>query len=126
MADAAPAETAPAVAAAGLMQIEVVWAENGEPHSVQLRLPAGASLAQALAAASAQTGQVFADTQDAGIWGRLRSRSQLLADGDRVELYQPLKVDPKKARRERFAKQGARGTGLFARRRPQSKAGYGA
>ena len=30
------------------------------------------------------------------------------------------------ARRERFAKQGARRAGLFARRRPQSKQGYGA
>ncbi|MCS4295425.1 putative ubiquitin-RnfH superfamily antitoxin RatB of RatAB toxin-antitoxin module [Comamonas sp. BIGb0152] len=122
MADAAPAVEP----AAELIQIEVVWAQNGQPQTLQLQLPAGASLAQALAAASAQTGQVFEGAQDAGVWGRIRPRSQLLADGDRVELYQPLKVDPKKARRERFAKQGARGTGLFARRRPQSKAGYGA
>ena len=113
-------------AGAALMQIEVVWAQNGQPQTVQLQLPAGASLAQALAAAAQQSGQVFADAQDAGIWGRVRPRSQLLADGDRVELYEALKVDPKKARRERFAKQGARGAGLFARRRPQSKAGYGA
>ncbi len=114
------------LAGAALMQVEVVWAQDGQPQTVQLQLPAGASLAHALAAASAQSGETFSDAQDAGIWGRLRPRSQLLADGDRVELYQPLKVDPKKARRERFAKQGARGTGLFARRRPQSKAGYGA
>ncbi|EXU78428.1 hypothetical protein AX13_16930, partial [Comamonas aquatica DA1877] len=40
------------------------------------------------------------------------------------ELYQPLKVDPKVARRERFAQQGARGAGLFASRRPNSKSGY--
>ena len=45
-------------------------------------------------------------------------------NGDRVEVYQPLKVDPKVARRERFAKQGARSAGLFASRRAHSKAGY--
>ena len=44
--------------------------------------------------------------------------------GDRVEIYRPLKVDPKVARRERFVRQGARATGLFARRRPGGKAGY--
>src|SRR5450830_17660 len=47
-------------------------------------------------------------------------------EGDRIELCRALVVDPKVARRERFAKQGARGTGLFARRRPGAAAGYGA
>ena len=51
---------------------------------------------------------------------------QALREGDRIELCRALVVDPKVARRERFAKQGARGTGLFARRRPGAAAGYGA
>ena len=109
-----------------LIGVEVAWAEAGQVRSLQLQLPAGSSLGAALAAASAQTGQAFAPELDAGIWGRQRPRDTLLADGDRVELYQPLLVDPKKARRERFAKQGARRAGLFSRRRPQSKQGYGA
>jgi putative ubiquitin-RnfH superfamily antitoxin RatB of RatAB toxin-antitoxin module len=40
-----------------------------------------------------------------------------LRDLDRIELYRPLKVDPKVARRERFQRQGARAAGLFARKR---------
>ena len=59
-----------------------------------------------------------------GVWGRPVGPSQLLADGDRIEIYRGLKVDPKVARRERFSKQGARGTGLFAKRRPGAKPGY--
>ena len=59
-----------------------------------------------------------------GVWGQLRSPRYVLQSGDRVELYRPLTVDPKVARRERFAKQGSRNTGLFAKRRPHSKAGY--
>jgi putative ubiquitin-RnfH superfamily antitoxin RatB of RatAB toxin-antitoxin module len=110
----------------GHIQVEVVWADAGQVQAAMLQLAPGAVLADALAAASAQTGQVFAPDQDAGIWGKLQSRSTPLADGDRVELYHPLKVDPKKARRERFAKQGARRTGLFATRRSNAKAGYGA
>jgi hypothetical protein len=49
---------------------------------------------------------------------------QVLQDLDRVEIYRPLKVDPKVARRTRFVEQGARTAGLFARKRPGAKAGY--
>lgn len=59
-----------------------------------------------------------------GIWGRKADAATPLREGDRVELYRPLRVDPKVARRERFVGQGARGAGLFARRRAHSKAGY--
>jgi len=41
-----------------------------------------------------------------------------------VEIWRPLRVDPKLARRERFGRQGARSAGLFAKRRPGSKPGY--
>jgi uncharacterized protein len=59
-----------------------------------------------------------------GIWGKKTTLSHVLSDLDRVELYRPLKVDPKVARRERFQKQGARTTGLFAKTRAGGKAGY--
>lgn len=60
----------------------------------------------------------------AGIWGRKATADQELRDGDRLEIYRALRVDPKVARRERFVGQGARGAGLFSKRRPHSKAGY--
>jgi len=59
-----------------------------------------------------------------GIWGRKARLAQLLRDGDRVEVYRPLTVDPKVARRERFRKQGARAAGLFSKRRGGAKPGY--
>ena len=52
----------------------------------------------------------------AGVWGRKVGPEHGLGDGDRVEVYRPLRVDPKFARRERFRKQGVRAAGLFARR----------
>lgn len=59
-----------------------------------------------------------------GIWGRQSPWQHALRDGDRVELYRPLRVDPKVARRERFGQQGARTSGLFAKKRPGAAAGY--
>jgi putative ubiquitin-RnfH superfamily antitoxin RatB of RatAB toxin-antitoxin module len=61
---------------------------------------------------------------DVGIWGRRCTLDQAVRAGDRVEIYRPLLVDPKVARRERFHKQGARATGLFAKKRPGAKPGY--
>lgn len=59
-----------------------------------------------------------------GVWGKAVDWGRVLKDGDRLELCRGLLVDPKVARRERFARQGARGTGLFAKRRAGAKAGY--
>lgn len=58
------------------------------------------------------------------IWGRKASGSRVLRSGDRLELVRPLLVDPKVARRERFAHQGAKKAGLFKTRRTGGKAGY--
>ncbi len=61
---------------------------------------------------------------EVGIWGRRTRLGQAVEEGDRVEIYRPLQVDPKVARRERFRGQGTRGAGLFAQRRPGAKQGY--
>jgi putative ubiquitin-RnfH superfamily antitoxin RatB of RatAB toxin-antitoxin module len=50
-----------------------------------------------------------------GIWGRKARLDQIVRADDRVEIYRPLRIDPKLARRERFRKQGVRAAGLFAR-----------
>jgi putative ubiquitin-RnfH superfamily antitoxin RatB of RatAB toxin-antitoxin module len=68
--------------------------------------------------------QTDIDALALGVWGMKVSGRHVLHPNDRVELYRPLKVDPKVARRERFAKQGAKSAGLFAKRRAGAKAGY--
>ena len=59
-----------------------------------------------------------------GVWGRKAGPDDTLRDGDRIEVYRPLRVDPKIARRERFRAQGVRSAGLFANKRPGGKPGY--
>jgi putative ubiquitin-RnfH superfamily antitoxin RatB of RatAB toxin-antitoxin module len=60
----------------------------------------------------------------AGVWCHKCEWTQAVRDGDRIELYRPLLVDPKVARRKRFKGQGAKRAGLFAKRRPGAAAGY--
>ena len=62
--------------------------------------------------------------QQPGVWGKKVSWSHPVKEGDRVELYRPLQVDPKVARRQRFKRQGKGRTGLFANRKSGSAAGY--
>jgi uncharacterized protein len=111
------------------MSIRVTLVYSPKPRKVQelaLELPDGATVSQALQTSGIQS--LFPDLDLrhalAGVWGRKTGLEQVLRDLDRVELYRPLKVNPKVARRERFAKQGARTTGLFATRRAGGKAGY--
>lgn len=91
-----------------------------------LELDAGATVAQALLACHIfeEFSELQSDRLRVGIWGRKSSLGHLLQDSDRVEIYRPLRVDPKIARRERFNSQGAKGTGLFSKTRPGGKAGY--
>jgi uncharacterized protein len=90
-----------------------------------LNLPPGATVADALHACGARLPAPGNDSErSVGIWGRKAALDDGLKHLDRVEVYRALVVDPKVARRERFARQGARTTGLFARQRPGGKMGY--
>jgi len=44
------------------------------------------------------------DSAPVGIFGELRSRADVPQDGDRIELYRPLRQDPRERRRERAAR----------------------
>ncbi len=68
--------------------------------------------------------EIRGETLGLGVWGRKTEWRAALQPDDRLEVYRGLRVDPKVARRERFVGQGARSTGLFAKKRPGGKPGY--
>ncbi|MDA1116626.1 MAG: RnfH family protein [Proteobacteria bacterium] len=68
---------------------------------VALDLEQGATVRMALEAAG------IAAHHAVGVYGRRISLDACLADGDRVEIYRPLRVDPKESRR-RSARRPAR------------------
>lgn len=94
-------------------------------HEWRLTLPAGATVIDALRASGLPAVFPALDPGacDLGVWGSKATPGQLLRDGDRVEVYRPLQVDPKLARRERFRRQGARAAGLFAAKKPGTGSG---
>jgi putative ubiquitin-RnfH superfamily antitoxin RatB of RatAB toxin-antitoxin module len=109
------------------IRITVVYSPaRREVKEISLTLPDGASVLQAIQASGMQALYPELDLQNAaiGVWGRKAHLKHVLRNQDRVEVYRPLRVNPKVARRERFAKQGARTAGLFARKRAGAKAGY--
>jgi putative ubiquitin-RnfH superfamily antitoxin RatB of RatAB toxin-antitoxin module len=56
----------------------------------------------ALEAARTQAGALDVPWEaDVGIFGELCDRSAVPLDGDRIEIYRPLKADPKESRRAR-------------------------
>lgn len=87
------------------MIVEVVNAEATHQSVVQLDLPTGATVADALAEAFPE---ISADTQPIGIFGEICSLDTVLKAWDRVEIYRPLVVDAKEARRRRAQEQKSR------------------
>lgn len=97
-----------------------------QTSTVHLQMPPGSRLVDAIRESRllATVPDAQVDALQTGVWGRKQPTEHVLRDGDRVELYRALKVDPKVARRERFSRQGARTTGLFSKRRAGAKSGY--
>lgn len=98
--------------AEAMLQVEVAY--SPAPRAVQLvplQLPAGATVQQALQASGLGQAHPEIDwaTQPLGIWGRAAQPHDSLQDGDRVEVYRGLRVDPMEARRQRYRAQGERG-----------------
>ena len=93
--------------------IEIVYALPERQRVVRLVLPASGLTA---AAAVEQSGLLdeFPELRERplvlGIFGTVCVPEHALRDRDRVEIYRPLRVDPREQRRERAA-QAARSTG---------------
>lgn len=85
--------------------VSVAYARADQQWDVTLEVGVGTTAAQALELASAQlplTAQQL-EALPLGIYGELVEPSRILQPHDRVELYRPLLVDPKTARRQRAA-----------------------
>lgn len=92
--------------ATATIRVEVVYALPDRHWSVPLELPAGATVAHALAAADLpnRVPGLEVGALGLGIFGRKAEPDTPLRDGDRVELLRPLQADPKTARRKRAAR----------------------
>ena len=92
---------------AQMIAVDIIWTPNaGSEETVRLNVAGDTTVAGAVAASGlfvrqrAQASPVIRY----GIWGKLVSADTALRNGDRVEIYRPLKVDPKLARISRAKK----------------------
>ncbi|MFN7552292.1 MAG: RnfH family protein [Pseudomonadota bacterium] len=85
---------------------EVCYAGPEGQFLLQVELPAGATLRDAIDASGilARVPALVVDDRHVGVFSKPRSLSSPVAEGDRVEIYRPLKTDPREARRARAAK----------------------
>ena len=115
-----------------MLQITLCWSlQARQVHESIMSVPAGSTVQSVIDQFITTHAQTLSPTESAqlkfmqpGIWCHKVSWTALVHEGDRVELYRPLKVDPKVARRQRFKRQGKGRTGLFANRKSGSAAGY--
>lgn len=85
------------------VRVTVVYCAPGTEDISEVTLPIGATAADAVIAAGVLQRHVELEglAADVGIWGCTCPPEQRLSDGDRVEIYRPLTIDPKEARRVR-------------------------
>jgi hypothetical protein len=88
------------------VKVNVVWAAPGTQDVVPVRLPSGATVADAVA----QSRLVEHYALDAArlrfaVFGKRAAADALLSDGDRVEITRALVADPKESRRRRALSQ---------------------
>jgi len=89
------------------IKVEVAYALPHKQHIVAVDVPLGTTAIEALKVSNIS--QYFDDFEvneslALGIFSKAIPQKHPLSPGDRVEIYRPLKVDPKEVRKARAAK----------------------
>jgi hypothetical protein len=85
------------------IRVEVVYALPGREDASSVTLPASGTVRDAIVASGLLERHPGIDLaeQKCGVFGKRLPLDGMLSDGDRVEIYRPLAIDPKEARRRR-------------------------
>ena len=78
-----------------VLKVEVVYALPEREESARVTVQSGATVRDVLA----KSGLLHLVRGKVGIFGKVVREDAPVADGDRVEIYRPLALDPKEARR---------------------------
>ena len=87
------------------IEVEVVYALADRQALIAVVIPSGATVGEAIdqSGIARKFPEHDLSACTLGIWGRLTDSEHTLQDGDRVEIYRPLLIDPREARRRRVA-----------------------
>lgn len=91
-----------------MMVIEVAYALPEQQWLLVEQVPEGCSVGEALLASRLhqELPELVFEDGKVGIFGKAVKLSQPLRAGDRIEVYRPLLVDPREARRRKAAQAG--------------------
>ncbi|MEP6996561.1 MAG: RnfH family protein [Betaproteobacteria bacterium] len=84
--------------------VSVVYALPAGATEIEVDLPAGSSVADALASSGLAARHPEIVLMAVGVYGKRVALDSVLADHDRVEVYRPLLADPKEVRRRRASR----------------------
>lgn len=87
------------------MKIEIAYALPDEQFLFEQEVSEGSSVSDALQASELLRRFPELDIEKVGIFGKLVKHDQILREGDRIEVYRPLKADPRDRRREKVNKE---------------------
>lgn len=89
-----------------MIHIEVAYATAEKQVLLSLSVPKGCTVAEGIerSAIMDEFPNVEMDTKNVGIFSRKVPLDHVLQEGDRIEIYRPLIVDPKEERRQRAMK----------------------
>ncbi|MDP4789371.1 MAG: RnfH family protein [Haliea sp.] len=89
-----------------MMQVEVAYALPDRQAIIPLQVTAGTTALEAAQRSGVADRFEGIDLEDSrlGIFGKLVTPEHVLQAGDRVEVYRPLKADPKEVRKARAAR----------------------
>ena len=95
-----------------LLRVQVAFAYADEQLVLSVDVPGGSTMRDAIEHSGIleKHPEIDLGTMRIGVFGKLRDLDAPVQEGDRVEIYRPLKADPKQARRERAAKSAKRDT----------------
>ncbi|QCU89961.1 RnfH family protein [Thiomicrorhabdus sediminis] len=82
------------------INIEVAYALRDEQYLFTEKVAPGTTIAEALAQSRLLHELPDLNIDKVGIFGRLEKPDTVLREGDRIEVYRPLKADPKDRRRK--------------------------
>jgi len=84
-------------------RVELYYMRDGTEICLDIDVPAGSTVEDVLERSGLlrRCPEIDLKVFGVGIFGRVVSPNTAVADGGRVEIYRPLKIDPKTARRER-------------------------
>jgi putative ubiquitin-RnfH superfamily antitoxin RatB of RatAB toxin-antitoxin module len=89
-----------------LIRIEVAYAKPEVQVILALELEAGATIEEAIQRSGLleRFPEIDLAQQAVGVFSQPRQLNEVVKEGDRIEIYRPLKQDPKEARREKARK----------------------